>query len=213
MFKFLRERRQREVLSQCGAELERTQRANAAFANSPRDLATRAALLERAKTEDLADHPTIKRLAFLQRLLTATEIEDGAVPAFIAEARALGLTETDAVRRLIEHQRMQALAQYGPEVIERTASGHEVFLRCQVEHKRQTGMLEVRDDGLTFVGEVALEIPWSTVVHVAKTTYNVFDAVAIQEGKRHTATKFVFLGRDGDHAREVILQIWARSKL
>jgi HIRAN domain len=132
MFKFLRERREREVLTQCEAELERTQRAKAAFVNSPRDLATRA-LLERAKAEDLAEHPTIKRLDFLQRLLAglATEIGDRAIPAFIAEARALGLIETDAVQLLIEHQRMQMLAEHGPEVIERTANALERWTEIQ----------------------------------------------------------------------------------
>jgi hypothetical protein len=214
MFKFLRERRQRKVLTLCEAELERTQKAYAKFVNTPGDLATRAALLEQATAEDLTEHPIIKRLEFLQRLLAglATAIEDSAIPAFIEEARALGLTETDGIRLLIEHQRMQMLAAHGPEVIERTATGHTVFLRCQVEHKRQTGTLEVRNDGLTFVSEAALEIPWSTVVHVAKTRYNDGEAIAIQEGKRRTATKFVFFGRGSEYACEVILQTWKRSR-
>ena len=119
MFKFLRERRQREVLTLCEAELARTQKPYAVFA-TPRDLATQAALLERATAEDLAEHPTIKRLEFLHRLLEglATGVEDSAIPAFIDEARALGLTETDGIRLLLEQQRKQALAATSPKVAE-----------------------------------------------------------------------------------------------
>jgi hypothetical protein len=115
MFKFLRERRQREVLTLFEAELARTQKAYAVYA-TPHDLATQAALLERATAEDLAEHPTIKRLEFLHRLLAGlvTGIEDSAIPAFLDEARALGLTETDGIRLLLEQQRKQALAAIPP---------------------------------------------------------------------------------------------------
>lgn len=68
MFKLLRERRQREVLALCEAELARTQKAYAVYA-TPHDLATQAALLERATAEDLTEDPIIKRLEFLHRLL------------------------------------------------------------------------------------------------------------------------------------------------
>ena len=89
---------------------------------------------------------------------------------------------------------MQTLKAHGPEVIEHRADGRKVFLRCKVDHKGQTGMLEVRDDGLSFVGEIALEIPWSTVVHVAKTTHKDSDAIAIQEGKRARRRNLVSMG-------------------
>jgi hypothetical protein len=214
MFKFLRERRQREVLGRCDAELSRTQAANAQFVNGPWDLSLRGQLLADARAEGLSDHPTVKRLDFLQRLVSglATEIPDNAVPAFVAEARALDLTETDGVKRLIAHQRMQALSENGPEVIDRTTEGHGVFLRCEVEHKGQSGRLEIRDDALVFVGEVALVIPWATVAHVANTTVKDADAIAIQEGKRRTATKFAFWGRDSDYARALILKVWERFR-
>ena len=83
-------------------------------------------MLDRATAADLAEHLTIKRLEFLHRLLAglATRIEDSAIPAFLDEARALGLTETDGIRLLLEQQLKQALAEHGPEVIERTATGH-----------------------------------------------------------------------------------------
>ena len=77
-------------------------------------------MLERATAEDLTEHPTIKRLEFLHRLLEglATGVEDSAIPAFIDEARALGLTETDGIRLLLEQQRKQALAATSPKVAE-----------------------------------------------------------------------------------------------
>jgi hypothetical protein len=52
-------------------------------------------------------------------------------------------------------------------------------------------------------------------VHAAKTshTYQGLDhgAVALQEGKRRTPTKFVFT-QDSDDAREVTLRLWERSR-
>jgi hypothetical protein len=142
MFKFLRERRQREVLTLCELELARTQRPYAVFA-TPHDFATQAALLERATAADLTEHPIIKRLAFLHRLLAglATGIEDSAIPAFIDEARALGLTETDGIRLLLEQQCKQALAEHGPAVIERTATGHHADTRglwTEIQGLKQT---------------------------------------------------------------------------
>jgi hypothetical protein len=212
MFGF-KARRQREILTSCEAELERTRRADARFVNSPRDLAERGALLERAFTNDLRDNPTVRQLDFLQRLLTglATSIPDDDVQGFIDEAVALALADTDGVQRLVVWRLMQELAARGPEPID-TENGHAVYLRCEAEHKRKSGRLVVRDDGLTFTGEVALDIPWSTVKHVANTVENDADAIAIQENKRRTATKFGFWGRDSDYIREVIHRVWQQSK-
>jgi len=70
----------------------------------------------------------VKRLAFLQRLLTglADSIDDHDVPHFVAEARALQLEETDGVGRLVAHQRMLALAARGPEAIDHASDGRAV---------------------------------------------------------------------------------------
>jgi hypothetical protein len=74
---------------------------------------------------------------------------------------------------------MLELTERGPEVIDRTPEGHRVFLRCEAEHKGQTGTFEVRDDAVVFVGDVALVIPWATVAHVANTTVKDTDAIPV----------------------------------
>jgi hypothetical protein len=212
MFDFLRKRKQRDVLARCEAELERTRKANAQFVNSPRDLTTRAALLEEARAVELGETQVVRQLDFLQRLLAglADSIADNRVQSFISEAERLGLDDTDGVKRLRDHLRMLALAERGPEVIHREPDGLSVYLRCEVEHKNKPGTLVVRDDGIAFTGEVVIDIPWSRVVHVAKTTHSYqgvdTEAIAIQEGKRRTATKFAFWGRSSDYNCELIVR-------
>jgi hypothetical protein len=85
MFKFLRERRQRKVLTLCEAELARIKKAYAVYA-TPHDLATQAALLERATSEDLTEDPIIKRLEFLHRLLVYCPVNFPCGPSAISEA-------------------------------------------------------------------------------------------------------------------------------
>jgi len=218
MFGFLRRRREGEILEACEAELERTRKASAVMVNTPGQLATRAALLERARSTGVAKSVTFKRLDFLQRLLSglAAGIEDDAMDPLIAEARALDLADTDGIRRLLDYQRMAALKTGGPKIIERDAQGCGVYLRCEAEHKNKPGRLEVRDDGMTFVGEVVVEIPWSNAAHVAQTTHSYrgidYRAIAVQEGKRRTPTKFTFTGRDDKYACELIEQVWTRCR-
>jgi hypothetical protein len=210
---FIQRRRDRQILEECEAELARTSVALAEFVNSPGELQNRAALLARAREANLYEHETVRRLDYLQRLMggLAVGIEDGQINAFIDEARTLGLEETNGVRLLLDRQRRLTLETRGPEEVAHDADGTPLYFEAEVEYKNKPGVLRIADDGLRFVGEVALEIPWSNVAHVARTTHSYrgyeSEAIAIQEGKRRTATKFVFAGRDAEYAYALMQQL------
>ena len=178
----------------------------------------RARLLEEARSADLADSVVVRQLGFLQRLLAglATQIEDHEMPELLDEAHALGLEDTDGVRLLQRHQRLTMLRAQRPQPVGRDERGRGVYLECEAEYKNKPGIIRVHDDGMTFTSEVFIEIAWNNVIHVAKTThtYQGFDcaAIAIQEGKRRTPTKFVFADRDSEYACEVIARVWNRSQ-
>lgn len=219
MFDFFRKRRQREVRAACEAELERVGKMNAGLV-APRDLQSLAGLLDRARAAGLRDELTIKRVDFLHRLLSglAKEIQDHEIGAFLAEARTLEIEETDGVRRLQDHLRMTGLKARGPEVIACDARGRAVYLQCDAEHNNKPGRFEVREDGVSFAGEVVIEIPWSRVDHVAQTThayrgYEQDGVIGIQEGKRRTATKFVLSARERAFGFELTKQVWERFKV
>ena len=124
----------------------------------------------------------------------------------------LDLAKTDGMRQLEALKQMAVLKADGLQVIERDASGRSIYLRYPTNFRNKPGLLEVRNDGLTFTGEVAIDVPWATVVHVARTDHiyqglDYFD-VAIQEGKRRTPTKFAFPAYDhgAQYACEVVMR-------
>jgi hypothetical protein len=206
-----------ECIQLCERELERTRKALAAYANSPRDLAERGALLARAKALGLGGQSVTVRLEFLQRLLTALSDESiqdddiGLMELLIAEGENLELGETNGVQILRRGARLAKLRAYGP-VAQRDENGRAVYASCNAEYRNTPGSLEVSEAGLTFAGEVRLEIAWSNVVHLARTThtYQGLDspAVAVQEQKRRTATKFVFSDGDAEYSLALVLAVW-----
>jgi hypothetical protein len=210
--------RRATILKQCEEELDRTRKANAVFVNTPGELSARDVLISRAKDLGLEEHPIVKRLDFLQRLLTklAIGLADNEMDVLVSEARALGLEETSGIQRILEYQRQRALETRGPESLGRDDAGHDVYLTCEAEYRNRPGTLKVRSDGLTFEGEVKLEISWSKVAHVAKTSHTYqgidWDAVAVQEGKRRTPTKFVFSGGSSEYNRDLLISVWKRHK-
>jgi hypothetical protein len=98
-----------------------------------------------------------------------------------------------------------ALRAGGPETLGRDAQGRDVYFRLQALFTNKDGQLELRDDGLTFTGEVVVEIAWHNVAHLAETTHTYrgddYAAIALQEGKRRTSTKFAFVDK---HDRGVL---------
>ena len=95
--------------------------------------------------------------------------------------------------------------------------GRGVYFQCEAEFKNKPGQLEIREDGLTFTGEVVIEIPWSNVVHAAKTTHTFqgldYAALALLEGKRRTPTKFVSTrDYDATYAVEVTMRLWGTEQ-
>ena len=227
MFSFLRKRREQaaartaeklatELLTACDVELERTVKADWRFVAMPRDMSERGQLLTQAAAAGLSDRPVVQKLSFYQRLLTALngrpELE--AMDRLLTEARSLGFRDGDAIRKLVAVAEAELFNQHGLRAIEADGAGRAVYLRCVAEFKNQPGQLEVRDDGLCFRGEVLVEIPGTNVQHVAATghTYRDLDypAVAIQEGKRRTPTKFAFppYHHGAEHACRIVLAVW-----
>jgi hypothetical protein len=71
------------------------------------------------------------------------------------------------------------------------------------------GQLEIRGDGLTFTGEVFVEIALHNVMHVAEMVHTYrgdeYKAVALQERKRRTPTRFAFVDKhDAAYAFKLI---------
>ena len=218
MFKFLQRLQASTLLADCEKELKRTTVANVYF-RTERDASLRAKLLRDAVAAGLGEHETVKRLDFLQRLLTALDGDPSPTvqDALLAEAKGLELEEVSGVLALRAHRNLELLKERGPQVVTHDSQGRAIYFRCGAEFKNKPGQFEVRDDGVTFTGEVVVEVPWSNVVHAAKTahTYQGMDycAVALQEGKRRTPTKFVFT-RDSEaaYACEVTMQLWEQSR-
>ena len=161
----------------------------------------------------------MKRLNFLQRLITALDEDPNPAmqDALLAEAKHYQLENTSGARRLREHRELEQLKEHGPRIVAHDERGRPVYFQCEAEFENKPGRLEIREDGVTFTGGVAIEIGWSNVVHVAKTTHTYrgvdFSAVALQEGKRRTPTKFMFVrDHDGACAYEVTMRLWEQSK-
>jgi hypothetical protein len=91
-----------------------------------------------------------------------------------------------------------------------------VYFRYAAEFKNKPGSLDFRSDGLTFTGEVVVEIAWSNVAHAAKTTHTFQGyeqtALALQEGKRRTPTKFAFSVGPADYACDLAVLLWEKSR-
>jgi hypothetical protein len=222
MLRFFQKRalrnRRAHVLKECEEELDRVRKIAPVFPDSREILRARADLLTQARAIGLSESSAIKQLDFFHRLRSglATSIEDQDVAGYVREAQALGLQDNSCVRYLREHQRMLHLKAHGPEIIETDSQGRAIYVRCDAEHKNKPGRFEVRDDGISFGGEVAIQIPWTNVAHVAKTTHTYrgyeSDAIAVQEGKRRTATIFAFHGSGAAVVCETVLQVWKRQQ-
>jgi hypothetical protein len=219
MFKFLRRDQNPAILAECEEELRRTAVANWQYVSVPRDMNARAELLQKAATAGLAEHETVKRLDFLQRLLLAVNAPStlAVKEAFLNAAPRYQLEGTSAIRWMRQQRDLEVLEAEGLRIISHDQQGRAVYLQCSAEFKNKPGRLEAREDGVTFLGEVAVEIAWSTVAHAAKTVHSYqgldYSAVALQEGKRRTPTKFAFTRDDeAAYACEVIMRVWAHKK-
>jgi len=207
------------LLTQCEAELQRSARAEWRFVSVPRDVAIRAELLAKAAAAGITDAQVVQQLAFLHRLISALNqsLDLVTIDALLTDARQSQIADCSALRELVTVAESATFAEQGLRPIDHTADGQAVYLRRDVELRNNPGQLEVRDDGVCFRGEVLLDIPWSNVQHVAETshTYQGLDyvAVAIQEGKRRTPTKFAFPQQRGaQHACKVVIAAWERAK-
>jgi hypothetical protein len=229
MFSFFRKRREaaaaraaeqlaRQVLTECQTELDRTANAYWSYVAVPRDMSQRAALLERANAAGVAEHPIVQKLSFFQRLLTAlpTGPDLPTIDGLMTDARRLQIPPCDALRDLVARAEAGLFAVQGLRALESDSAGRTVYLRCDAEFRNKPGQLEVRDDGMCFRGEVLLEIPWANVMHIARTTHSYrgddYPALAVQEGKRRTPTKFVLAERYGvEHACNVVIAAWQQG--
>jgi hypothetical protein len=186
-------------------------------------MAARDALLRRAEAAGLANHETIQRLAFLQRVLACVskwfggQAPAGTAETLLADAKRYQLEGNDAVKLLAAQWELELLVQQGASPIGSDGQGRAVYVRCPAEFKNKPGQLEVRADGLTFRGEVLIDIAWNNVVHAAKTTHTYqgldYRAIALQENKRRTPTKFALTERHRDvFALEVTMALWEQSR-
>lgn len=219
MFKFLRRSHAPTILADCEEQLNRaTGPLAVVLFGPPKGTESAAAVLERAVAAGLGEHETVKRLAFLQRLNTVNkDLSPSMKDALLAEAARYRLENTTVVQSLREQRELERLEQQGPRVMGHDQQGRGVYFQCEAEFKNKPGQLEIREDGLTFTGEVVIEIPWSNVVHAAKTTHTFqgldYAALALLEGKRRTPTKFVSTrDYDATYAVEVTMRLWEQSK-
>jgi hypothetical protein len=112
-----------------------------------------------------------------------------------------------------ERERLARLKTHGPEPESQDSDGRSVYISCPAEYRRRNGLLEIRDDGIAFKGDVAIEIPWKNVAHLAQgDTDDAEDVLAVQEGKRRTATRFALFGNDSAYALYVAFRVWGRAK-
>ena len=126
----------------------------------PKGTESAAAVLERAVAAGLGEHETVKRLAFLQRLNTVNkDLSPSMKDALLAEAARYRLENTTVVQSLREQRELERLEQQGPRVMSHDQRGRGVYFQCEAEFKNKPGQLEIREDGLTFTGEVVIEIP------------------------------------------------------
>jgi hypothetical protein len=217
MFNFLGKRRQAAILAECQVELERAARMSWQYA-SQRDVDTGSALLQRATAVGLKEDETVVRLALLHRLWTALSEEVGSEmkDRLLAEATRHQLADMPAGRALQRLRDLELLHEHGLRVMLSDSQARPVYFRCPADFKNKSGSLDFREDGVTFTGEVVVEIAWGDVTHAARTTHTFQGyeqtALALQEGKRRTPTKFAFAGGPADYACEVARLLWEQSK-
>jgi hypothetical protein len=221
MFKFFQRKRDSAILAECEQELRRTAAAHPGYVSVPRDMNARAELLRRAVGTGLGEHTTVKRLEFLQRLVHGVTA-DPALPqavleSLLIEAARYQFDNIQAVRLLREYLELERLKREGPRAMAHDSQGRAIYCRCAAMFKNRDGQLDVRDDGISFSGEVVIEIRWSDVKHTAKTTHTYkgvdYTALALQEGKRRTPTLFaLILNGEAAYACEVVLQLWEQNK-
>jgi hypothetical protein len=227
MFEFFRRafRQQREaykqsltapLLAECEKEVKRTAAMNPYFA-SQRDVTLRTSLLQKAAHAGISDHETVKRLAFLNRLIEAITVDptppDEVLVSLVEEATRYGFDDITAVRNVKDHLELAQLKREGPHVVGHDSQGRAIYFKCTAEFKNREGRFEIRGDGVSFTGEVFIEILWSDIVHASRTTHSYKDdtykAVSFQERKRCSATKFAFpLSRECEYACEVTMLSW-----
>jgi len=202
------------VLAECEATLTRIFRMSWSYI-APRDVAEMAERVQRATDAGLHDHETVRGLDFCDRLWHSLrcEIDADAKDSLLAEGERIGLGDLRVLQEMRHQRGLDRLRDEGPSVIERDSRGRSVYWRSDAQFKNKTGALEIRDDGLTFAGEVMGNVAWSDVAHAAKTSHtcqsNDMIALALQEGTRRTATKFAFPDeREGDRACEIAIRLW-----
>lgn len=176
----------------------------------------------KAHTVGIGDHPNIKLADFILRVTSALagSTDTPAKTRLLEEVTSLHCATIGPVVRLRELVELDRLAASGPEILSRDSQGRGIYAEISVEHKNQPSTLSIREDGLTFTGEVLLDIAWGDVVHVANTTHATgrgddridYEAVAIQEGKRRTATKFALMERTA-YAQALIAAAWRRHQV
>lgn len=179
---------------------------------SDRELEAQAQLLANAETVGLQAHPAVLRLRFMHGVLREMKsggISGEALDRVVREAEPLALADTPIVQHVRRYHRLWLLERDGPAPIGEGADSTALYFRGPTEYRNKPGTLEVTERGLTFLGEVRLELLWERVQHVASTThtYRGFEqpAIAIQEAKRRTATKFVF---GDDFGPAVVEAVW-----
>lgn len=190
------------------------------YVHDPSARDRRAALPRQAHARGWGEDEAAQRLAVLDQVYdlvvrlaglnnTDTPHDGGGAVSdgLLADSGRLGLGENPFVKKLSAERELVLLPERGPQVLDIDTKGRAVYLRCTASYNKQVGQVEVREDGMTFVGEVVLNIPWTKVTHA--TTVGM--QLALQEGTRRTPTKFQF--RYGDNwrlAHQIAVVAWQR---
>jgi hypothetical protein len=223
MFKFLKRafHGPATILAECERESERAARALPYFISNPRDDNLRRSLLQKAAGAGLSEHHAVKRLALVHRLIDAVTVDPTPTPEMldplVEQAKRYQLEDSHAVRLIQDHLALTRLKQNGPQVVRHDQQGRAIYFQCTAEFKNEEGRFEVREDGVTYTGDVAIEIRWSDVVHANRTTHtyqgDTRKAIVLQEGKRRSPTRFAFpLNREAEYACEVTMLSWERRQ-
>jgi hypothetical protein len=225
MFNFLKRRREAAqrasieaqravIIADCERALDRISRAGWEFVGA-QEVASHIA---KANAVGLLKHETVARLELLQRLNAAALENPGPTvnDNLLTEAARLGLEDTSAARFIRRRRRLEVFRERGPEIVSRDPQGRPVHFECEAEFRNKPGTLAIRQDGLTFTGEVIIEVLWVEAAHVAPTTHTYrgsdYSALAVQERKRRTATKFALNQSDADYVCELAALLWERSR-
>jgi hypothetical protein len=221
VFKFLKQRKADAVIAAVQEEVQRTVVAGWEYMHSPKDVNKRNDLLKQAADAEVSAHEAVRQLDFFHRLLAGLHgtMDGPTLDGLLNEAVKTPFVSTSPVQRLMAVGKKFVLETEGlSRLSERDGQGRLVYLRCGAEFRRKDGQLEVREDGITFTGEVRLEIPWDNVAHFAQSmeTYQDLNyyVLSFQEGKRRTATKFTLPTYDNnaEYACSVVIRVWNERK-